>query len=138
MYALCFFTVNKLHLWRLLLKLHSVSISTLGWTDLVKHKVGKNKMCEPMPWEKRHPVFCKDSTEWAFLTIFIYARFSTLPRTSSVQRFYTYTPTLYTHWHMVFTVHLPYYHITFLFPTMKHEENLCCVAYSMLCSSELY
>lgn len=80
LHALCFFPVNKLSFLRLLLKLHSVAISTPGRTDLAKHKVGKNKMCEPMSWEKkRHPVFCKDSTEWAFLTIFIYAGISTLP-----------------------------------------------------------
>lgn len=55
LHALCFFAVNKLYFWRLLLKLHSVAINTPGRTDLAKHKVGENKMCEPMSWEKKTP-----------------------------------------------------------------------------------
>ena len=53
LHVLCIFAVNKLCFWRLLLKLHYVAISTPGRTDLAKHKVGKNKMCEPHALRKK-------------------------------------------------------------------------------------
>ena len=132
MYALYFFTVNKLHLWRLLLKLHSVSISTLGWTDLVKHKVVKNKMCEPMPWEKRHRLLQRFHRMSIFDNIYIRWVFNS---TSDLQR----TTILHIHTHTVHTLAYGIYSTPSILSynfLISHYETwrkfmLCCIQYAV-------